>query len=80
MLKLYQFMDCPYCERVRQKMSELGLEYEKIEVDYDLAKRPSVVLEKNHGRVPVLDDHGQIIVESALIVQYLENKYGSPKG
>jgi len=77
MLKLYQFDDCMYCERVRQTLARLGLEYEKIEVDYNLEKRPAVVMEKNGGRVPVLDDDGEIIVESGTIVNYLEKKYSA---
>lgn len=76
MLKLYQFANCHFCEKVRQKLAELNLPYEKIEVSFSRSEKPAVVLQKNHGRVPVLDDDGQIIVESDDIVDYLEVKYG----
>jgi len=76
MIKLYQFTHCPYCEKVRQALAKLGLEYEKVEVDPDRDKRPHVVMEKNNGKVPVLDDDGEIVVESDVIVAYLEKKYG----
>ena len=74
MIKLYQFTECPYCEKVRQKLAQLGLKYEKIEVDY--VDKPEIVIKHNQGRVPVLDDSGEIIVESSIIVEYLESKYG----
>lgn len=82
MLKLYQFATCPYCEKVRQKLAALNLPYEKIEVSRDRTQRPEVVLQKNDGHVPVLDDDGQIIIESDDIVDYLEEQYGkkSPAG
>jgi glutathione S-transferase len=73
MIKLYQFATCPYCEKVRQKLAELGVEYEKVEVDR--ANKPDIV--KNlGGTVPVIDDNGMIMNESADIVKYLEEKYG----
>lgn len=72
MIKLYQYENCPYCATVRRKMDELGLKYEKIEVDP--ANKPAVVL--SVGRtVPVIDDDGMVMNESDDIVAYLENKY-----
>ena len=74
MIKLYQFETCPYCEKVRRKLAQLGLEYEKIEVDP--ANKPAPVLETG-GTVPVIDDDGMIMNESDDIVAYLEETYGS---
>lgn len=76
MIKLYQFADCPYCEKVRRKLADLGIKYEKIEVDR--ANKPKVVLNLG-GTVPVIDDNGLIMNESADIVKYLEEKYGQSK-
>jgi len=73
MIKLYQFTNCPYCEKVRQKFAELNIEYEKIEVDR--ANKPDVV-KKLGGTVPVIDDNGMVMNESDDIVKYLEEKYG----
>lgn len=73
MLKLYQFTDCPYCAKVRKKLEELGLEYEKIEVDP--ADKPDVVIELG-GTVPIIDDDGHVMNESDDIVMYLEKKFG----
>lgn len=74
MLKLYQYATCPFCEKVRAKLAELGLEYEKIEVDP--ANKPEEVTSTG-GTVPVIDDDGMIMNESEDIVDYLEQKYGS---
>lgn len=76
MIKLYQFATCPFCEKVRRKLAELGLKYEKIEVD--CANKPKVVLDLG-GAVPVIDDNGMVMNESDDIVKYLEQKYGRRK-
>lgn len=73
MIKLYQYESCPYCERVRRKFAELGMEYEKVEVDP--RSKPEVVI-KLGGTVPVIDDNGMVMNESLDIINYLEEKYG----
>lgn len=73
MIKLYQYETCPYCEKVRQKLAELDLEYKKIEVDP--ANKPDIVTRLG-GTVPVIDDDGMQMNESDDIVEYLEEKYG----
>lgn len=73
MIKLYQYTDCHYCERVRRKLAELGLEYQKIEVHP--ADKPEAVLSTG-GTVPVIDDNGMIMSESSEIIDYLDEKYG----
>lgn len=73
MIKLYQFETCPFCEKVRQKLADLGLKYEKIEVDPGNKPEP---VTSTGGTVPVIDDDGMIMNESDDIVQYLEEKYG----
>ncbi len=73
MIKLYQYEMCPYCEKVRRKLAELKIEYEKVEVNP--AAKPDAVTSTG-GTVPVIDDNGMIMNESADIVEYLEKKYG----
>jgi glutaredoxin 3 len=72
MIKLYQYADCHYCERVRHKLADLGLKYEKVEVDpFD---KPEPVISTG-GTVPVIDDNGMIMAESRDIIAYLDKKY-----
>ena len=76
MIKLYQFENFPFCEKVRRKLAELHLEYEKIEVDR--GNKPKIVLDLG-GTVPVIDDNGMVMNESDEIVKYLDGKYGTPR-
>ena len=73
-IKLYQFEHCPFCEKVRKKLAELGLEYEKIEVDR--TNKPKQVLDTG-GTVPVIDIDGEIISDSSQIVEELEKRFNS---
>lgn len=73
MIKLYQFEMCPYCEKVCNKLDELKIKYEKIEVDP--ANKPQFIIDLG-GTVPVIDDEGMQMNESEEIIAYLEKKYG----
>jgi glutathione S-transferase len=75
-MRLIDAPACPYCARVRIALAEKGLEYETVEID--LRDRPAWVYELNPlGRVPILDD-GFVLPESAVIMEYLEERYPSP--
>ena len=73
MIKLYQLPNCPFCAIVREKLEELEVKYEVINIDPN--DRPPAVT-KLGGTVPVIDDDGTVMNESADIIQYLEKKYG----
>ncbi len=77
MLTLYDAPRCPYCARVRIVLAEKNVEYEAVEVD--LADRPAWIYEKNStGRVPVLEEDGWLLPESAVIMEFLEERYPEP--
>ncbi len=77
MLTLYDAARCPYCARVRIVLAEKDLEYEPIEID--LADRPAWIYEKNStGRVPVVEEDGWLLPESAVIMEFLEERYPEP--
>jgi len=77
MLTLYDAARCPYCARVRIVLHEKQVEYEAIEID--LADRPAWIYEKNAtGRVPVVEEDGWLLPESAVIMEYLEERYPEP--
>jgi glutathione S-transferase len=76
-LTLYDAARCPYCARVRIVLAEKRVEYETIEVD--LGDRPAWIYEKNAtGRVPVVEEDGWLLPESAVIMEYLEDRYPEP--
>ena len=77
-LTLYDAPRCPYCARVRIVLAEKAVPYETVTID--LADRPAWLIERNppHGRVPVLDEEGWVLPESAVIDEYLDERYPDP--
>src|SRR5256885_1161152 len=63
--------------RVRIALAEKDIEYEAIEID--LSDRPAWIYEKNStGRVPVVEEDAWVLPESAVIMEYLEERYPEP--
>ena len=77
-LVLYNAPRCPYVARVRIVLAEKGIDYEVVDVDLD--DRPAWLYEKNPaGRVPVVEeDDGRPLAESAVIMEFLEERYPEP--
>jgi glutathione S-transferase len=76
-ITLYDADRCPYCARTRIALAEKGVEHETVQIDLD--DRPSWIYEKNPlGRVPVLEDDAFVLPESAVINEYLEERYPEP--
>lgn len=76
-LTLYQLDGCPYCEKVADRMDELGLDYESVWVEALHSKRNEVKEVSGQRGVPVIvdDDHGVTMAESDRILEFLENSY-----
>jgi glutathione S-transferase len=76
-LTLYDAARCPYCARVRIALAEKGVEFETVEID--LSDRPAWLYEKNPaGRVPVLEEDDRPLPESAVIMEFVEERYPEP--
>jgi glutathione S-transferase len=74
---LYDAPRCPYCARVRIVFAEKGIDYETVVVDLD--DRPDWIYEKNPlGKVPVLEEGAFLLPESAVIMEYLEERFPQP--
>lgn len=77
MITLYDADRCPYCARVRIVLAEKRVEYETTVVDLD--DRPAWIYDKNPlGRVPVIEEDTFVLAESAVINEYLEERYPEP--
>ena len=79
-LTLYELEGCPYCAKVKTKLSELDLEYESVMVPRSHSERTEVEEVSGQTGVPVLvdEDHGiEGMPESDDIVEYLDETYGS---
>jgi RNA polymerase-associated protein len=76
-ITLYDADRCPYCARVRIVLAEKQVEYETVAIDLD--DRPAWIYEKNPtGRVPVLEEDAFVLPESAVIDEYLNERYPDP--
>jgi glutathione S-transferase len=81
MLKLYDYPDCPFCQKVRVVLAEKDLEYEKIFVDLrkQEQKLPDFLRLNPYGKVPVLVDEDEVVYDSTIINEYLEDEYPLPR-
>lgn len=76
MLEVYQFEGCPFCSKVRSKLTELGIDFVARQVDKEDRSRVEEV--SGQTNVPVLVDPNTdtTMPESDDIVDYLEEHYG----
>jgi glutathione S-transferase len=81
MLTLYDYPDCPFCQKVRVVLAEKDLEYEKIFVDLrkQEQKSPDFLRLNPYGKVPVLIDEDEVMYESTVINEYLDDEYPLPR-
>ncbi len=71
MLKLLHFPLCPYSRKVRLALAEKELEVEAKAIEPWLC-RDDLKSGNPAAEVPVLEDRGRIIVDSGVIVEYLD--------
>lgn len=77
MLKLYQAEWCPYCARVRSKMTDLVLTYVNINVPRSKSDRMELMEASGQTGIPTLvTEDGQVIADDDdAIIAYLEKNY-----
>ena len=80
MIKLYDFPQSPYCQKVRLVLAEKDLSYEKAFVDLmkNEQKSPEFLRLNPYGKVPVLLDDGETLYDSTVINEYLQDEYPHP--
>ncbi|WP_439028625.1 glutaredoxin family protein [Haloarchaeobius sp. DT45] len=76
-LTLYQLDGCPWCEKVADRLDELGMDYESVWVEALHSERDEVKRVSGQRAVPVLvdDETGVTMNESANILEYLNTTY-----
>jgi glutathione S-transferase len=79
MLKLYRLTGCPYCAIVQQKLAELRIPYEAIEVPAERSLRKQVFEVSGQYFVPVLVDGDTVLDDENEIIEHLETHYRQPK-
>jgi len=85
MLKLYDYPQCPFCQKTRIVLAEKDLDYQKIMVDLrkNEQMQPSFLALNPFHKVPVLideeDEANRVVVyDSTVIDEYLEDEYPEP--
>ncbi len=76
-MRLYQAEWCPFSHRVRAKLTELGIDYEVVNVPASTKKREELEEVAGTRAIPVLVDEGRVISDSDEAISYLERKYGT---
>jgi glutaredoxin len=76
-LTLYQLDGCPYCEKVADRLDELGVDYETEWVEAMHSERDDVKRVSGQRGVPVLVDDGTgvTMAESDRILEYVNTSY-----
>ena len=75
-MKLYQAEWCPFSHRVRARLTELGIDYELVNVPASSKKRRDLEKVAGTAAIPVLVDGQNVIADSDEALSYLEKKYG----
>jgi len=73
MITLYQFQGCPFCSKVRALLNFSKTPYETVDVSPRGMKELEGVTD--HRKVPVIKDGDTVVVESATIIEYINEKY-----
>ena len=79
-ITLYDAVPSSNSDRVKIALHEKGLPYERVTLvlaNKD-QKRPEFLKLNPYGKVPVINDGGQVLFESCIINEYLDEKYPDP--
>ncbi|WP_122088499.1 glutaredoxin family protein [Halalkalicoccus subterraneus] len=76
-ITLYQLDGCPYCEKVADRLDEIGVEYETIWTEALHSKRDEVKRVSGQRGVPVLvdDERGITMPESEHVLELIDRTY-----
>ena len=75
MVKLYQAEWCPFSHRIRAKLTELGIDYEAVNVSASAENRAELKEITGNITIPVLVDGEKVFSDSSEILSYLEEEY-----
>jgi glutaredoxin len=78
MLELYQAEWCPHSHRVRERLTELGLEFVARQVSPDPERRPEMEAATGRRSIPTLLDGETVVGGEDEILAHLERSYPEP--
>lgn len=76
MIRLHQFEDSPFCDKIRRILHVKEQPYEVVEVP--LSETPSIRKLNPIGKLPVLEHDGRRVVDSTEIAHFLEATFPEP--
>lgn len=81
-LALYQYKTCPFCIKVRQEMSRLSLNIERLDAQPEGQHRQALLQGGGQAKVPCLkitdaDGRSQWLYDSEKIVAYLRGRFAN---
>jgi glutathione S-transferase len=74
---LYQAEWCPYCVRVRKKLTDLLLDYSIVNEPHSHAERHETKAASGQTGIPVLVDGDVVLDDDDDIIPYLDKTYGA---
>ena len=75
MLELYQAEWCPYSHRVRQRLTELGLDFVARQVEAAPDERAALRKATGDTTIPALVDDGTVVRDPDQIIAYLDERH-----
>jgi glutaredoxin 3 len=72
-IRLYTGDYCPYCQRVKNELERLDLDY--VAVDADADGRDEVIRLSGQRAIPILTIDEEVIVDSSRIIRELRGRY-----
>jgi len=77
MVTLYRLEGCPYCEKVADRLDDLGVAYDSVWVEARHSERNEVKRVSGQRAVPVVvdEDRGVTMAESDRILEFLDRTY-----
>jgi len=77
MVTLYQLDGCPYCEKVADRLDDLGVDYDTVWVEAMHSQRNEVKEVSGQRGVPVIvdEDRGVTMAESERILEFVDRSY-----
>ncbi len=79
MIKLYQAEWCPFSHRIRAKLTELGIDYEAVNVSASAEKRAELKEIIGNSTIPVLVDGEKVFSDSGEMLSHLEEYKADPE-
>ncbi|KAK4175177.1 putative glutathione S-transferase [Triangularia setosa] len=76
-LTLYTNHRCPWAHRAHIILEELKVPFEEVIIDLDTPRTPEYLKINPRGLVPALSYNGEIIIESAIVANFLADAYPS---